>query len=53
MKKKHEEVKNELLSTYHVTPLFHTRTSISADLKYLIIFLISLEFNEMQHLKVG
>ena len=32
---------------------FHTKTSILVELKYIIIFLISLLFNEMQHLKIG
>ena len=31
----------------------HIKTSILADLKYIIIFLKFLLFNEIQHLKVG
>ena len=54
MKKKNEEVKKWtyfLLSyNFHFT---HAKTSILAGFKYIIIFVISLLFNEMQHLKVG
>ena len=54
MKKKNEEVKKwtYFLPSYN----FHfskAKTSILAGLKCKIIFLISLLFNEMRHLKVG
>ena len=53
MKKKNEEVKTEHFFYLYNFNFSHTKTSILADLKYVIIFLISLVFNEMQHLKVG
>ena len=54
MKKKNEEVKNELFFYLSYNSHFsHTKTSILDDLKYIIMFLIFLLFNEMQHFKVG
>ena len=50
MKKEIEEIKTELFS--YNSYFSHTKTSILADLKYIIIFLISLLFHEMKHLKV-
>ena len=43
MKKKNEEVKSELFFCLSL-PVFHTKSSIIADLKYIIIFLIFLLF---------
>ena len=50
MKKEIEEIKTELFS--YNSYFSQTKTSILADLKYIIIFLISLLFHEMKHLKV-
>ena len=50
MKKEIEEIKTELFS--YNSYFSHTKTSILADLKYIIIVLISLLFHEMKHLKV-
>ena len=52
-KKKNEEVKNESFFYLSCNSHFnHTKILILADLKSINIFLISLLFNETQHLKI-
>ena len=49
MKKKKKNLFPYLTYNSH---FYHTKASILADLEYILTFLVSLLFDEMQHLKV-